>query len=359
MANHRLLGSQADRRLDPWVGVNLSMFWPGLGQFYAGQWGLGLGLLLTEGLLLAIAAWSIFSAEGDTTTGLMFIVAAIALYGFGLLDVLLSIVAADPNAYPERIPRRHKNVWFAVVITRVLPGLGHFYQQQFVVGLILFTLGLVGLRLQVFYWPLLFLNPLLMILAVYHGFQTFLPKPPKFQQAWLSLTLVGILGAGLVLNLLPKWVDSQIIPCVIPTPSMAPTLIPGDRVFVHPRADYVPQRLDIVVFYPPEALKAENPEADYFIKRIIALPGETIQVLNREVYIDGQPLAEDYLKEAPDYVLPPFTVPLNHYFVLGDNRNDSVDSHIWGPLPRQLIVGKAFKIYWPLNRVRSLLSDSP
>ena len=170
MANHRLLGSQADRRLDPWLGVNLSMFWPGLGQFYAGQWGLGLGLLLTEGLLLAIAAWSIFSAEGDTTTGLIFFTAAIALYGFGLLDVLLSIVAADPNAYPERIPRRHKNVWFAVVITRVLPGLGHFYQQQFVVGLILFTLGLVGLRLQVFYWPLLFLNPLLMILAVYHGF---------------------------------------------------------------------------------------------------------------------------------------------------------------------------------------------
>jgi signal peptidase I len=54
--------------------------------------------------------------------------------------------------------------------------------------------------------------------------------------------------------------------------------------------------------------------------------------------------------------LPPFTVPPNHYFVLGDNRNDSVDSHVWGPLPRRLIVGRAFKIYWPLDRVRSLLS---
>ena len=170
---------------------------------------------------------------------------------------------------------------------------------------------------------------------------------------------MGILGAGLLLNLLPKWVDAQIILCVIPTPSMAPTLIPHDRVFVHPRPDYLPQRFDIVVFNPPDKLKAENPSADYFIKRVIALPGETIQVANREVYINGQPLAEDYLKEAPDYTLPPFTVPPKQYFVLGDNRNDSVDSHIWGPLPRPLIVGKAFKIYWPLNRVRSLLSDLP
>lgn len=356
MVVNRQQESFIDRRLDPWLGVNLSMFWPGLGQFYAGRWAMGLGLLVTEGLLLAIAAWSIFSPEGDTLTGLIFLTTAIALYGFNLLEVLLGIIAVNPSAYPEKIPRRHKNIWFAVVVTRVLPGLGHFYQQQFVVGLILFALALVGMRLQAFYWPLLFLNPVLMIVAVYHGFQSFLLKPAKSQQAWLSLTLVGILGTGLVLNLVPKWIDTQIIPCVIPTPSMAPTVIPHDRVFVHPRPDYRPQRLDIVVFYPPEELKADNPEADYFIKRVIALPGETIQVFDREVYVNGQPLAEDYLKEAPDYTLPPFTVPPNHYFVLGDNRNDSVDSHVWGPLPRRLIVGRAFKIYWPLDRVRSLLS---
>ena len=193
MVVNRQQGSPPDRRLDPWLGVNLSMFWPGLGQFYAGRWGIGLGLLVTEGLLLAIAVWSIFSAEGDTTTGLIFLTAAIALYGFSLLDVLLSITAENPSAYPEKIPRRHKNIWFAVVVTRVLPGLGHFYQQQFVIGLILFTLALVGLRLQVFYWPLLFLNPVFMVVAVYHGFKSFFPKPTKFQQTWLSLTLVGIL----------------------------------------------------------------------------------------------------------------------------------------------------------------------
>lgn len=349
----------ANRPLDPWLGVNLSMFWPGLGQVYAKQWGLGLGFLLSAGLFLAIALWSIFSPEGDTTTGLIFFTAAIGVYGFSLLDVLLSLSAAHPDLYPERIPRRRKNVWFAVAVTRVLPGLGHFYQKQFVIGLILFTVALVGMRLQVFFWPLLFLNPVLMIVAVYHGFQTFAPKPGSWQHRWLSLILVGILMAGVLINWIPVWIDQQISPFVIPSPSMAPTLIPHDRIFVHPRPDYMPQRLDIVVFEPPPALKADAPTADYFIKRVIALPGETIQVANREVYINGQPLAEDYLKEAPDYVLPPFTVPPNHYFVLGDNRNDSVDSHFWGPLPRRLIVGRAYKIYWPLDRVRSLLLDAP
>jgi signal peptidase I len=67
-------------------------------------------------------------------------------------------------------------------------------------------------------------------------------------------------------------------------------------------------------------------------------------------------LAEDYLAETPTYDLPDKAIPIEHYFLLGDNRNNSFDSHLWGVLPRQAIVGKAYKIYWPLDRVRSLVN---
>jgi signal peptidase I len=104
-----------------------------------------------------------------------------------------------------------------------------------------------------------------------------------------------------------------------------------------------PQRGDIVVLHPPED------ERDY-IKRIVALPGETIEVKHDDgVYINGVRLYEPYIKEAPTYDYPAYTVPANHVFVLGDNRNNSNDSHAWKDPALKIdeIVGKAWISYWP------------
>ncbi len=121
---------------------------------------------------------------------------------------------------------------------------------------------------------------------------------------------------------------------------------------VHPSGDestplYVlgkgPQRGDIIVLHPPED------ERDY-IKRIIALPGETIEIKRNDgVYINGTRLYEPYIKEKPNYDYPPFTVSANHVFVLGDNRNNSSDSHAWKDPALKIdeIVGKAWISYWP------------
>ena len=102
-----------------------------------------------------------------------------------------------------------------------------------------------------------------------------------------------------------------------------------------------PQRGDIVVLHPPV-------DSRDYIKRIVALEGETVQVKQYDgVYIDGVRIEEPYVKDTPDYNYGPYKVPADNVFVLGDNRRNSSDSHAWGALKTEEIVGKAWFSYWP------------
>jgi len=125
--------------------------------------------------------------------------------------------------------------------------------------------------------------------------------------------------------------------------SMDPTMHNGEFVIVL-KADYwfhQPQTGDIVVLKDPE-----DPSRN-FIKRIIGKPGDTVSVHNGFVYLNGQPLHEPYIAQQPAYTTQPQKIPQGYYWVLGDNRNDSNDSHIWGLLPRDYVIGKAWLVYWP------------
>jgi signal peptidase I len=127
--------------------------------------------------------------------------------------------------------------------------------------------------------------------------------------------------------------------------SMYPNLHNGEYILVN-KVDYLihsPQRGDIIVF---RAVPANQPDRD-FVKRVIGLPGETVAVHNGRVYINNRRLSEPYIQTPPDYTFGPSTVPPNNYFVLGDNRNNSQDSHLWKWLPREDIIGKAWVSYWP------------
>jgi signal peptidase I len=138
----------------------------------------------------------------------------------------------------------------------------------------------------------------------------------------------------------------------IPSGSMLPTLQINDRLIID-KISYNfrnPDRGDIVVFSPTEALKQQNFK-DAFIKRVIGLPGEKVEVKGERVYINDKPLAENYIDEKPNYNFGPVTVPSNQYLVLGDNRNNSYDSHYWGFVPREKIIGRAVVRFWPLNRI--------
>ena len=141
----------------------------------------------------------------------------------------------------------------------------------------------------------------------------------------------------------------------VPSGSMEPTIQPGDRLIIDKISfDFTsPQRGDIVVFNPTKTLQEDNFH-DAFIKRVIGLPGDKVEVKNGQVYINGSTIKENYIEAKPDYNWGPVIVPANSYLVLGDNRNDSFDSHYWGFVPRNKIIGRAIFFFWPLNRIREI-----
>jgi signal peptidase I len=128
--------------------------------------------------------------------------------------------------------------------------------------------------------------------------------------------------------------------------SMVPTFKDGEFIIVE-KISYRfvdPQRGDIIVFHYPR-----NPEEEY-IKRVIGLPGDHIQVDSGVVYVNGVALEEPYISDQPSYEAE-LVVPDGELYVLGDNRNNSSDSHNWGTVPMEYLVGKAIFVYWPLNEL--------
>ncbi|MFC2066056.1 signal peptidase I [Chloroflexota bacterium] len=130
---------------------------------------------------------------------------------------------------------------------------------------------------------------------------------------------------------------------VIVMSSMEPNFHDGQRLLVN-KAVYIfgePNRGDVVIF------KAPNGRQGDYIKRVIGLPGDTIEVKNRAVYVNGSKLNEPYIKSPPRYTLEPQKIPEDNYFVLGDNRDNSNDSHTGWTVPQEDIIGKAWISTWP------------
>ncbi|MEO1394821.1 MAG: signal peptidase I [Cyanobacteria bacterium J06634_5] len=144
----------------------------------------------------------------------------------------------------------------------------------------------------------------------------------------------------------------------IPSGSMIPTLQIDDRLVVE-KISYrfnPPKRGDIIVFQAPQrALDAVNSTTnDAYIKRVIGLPGETVEIKEETVFINGAPLEEEYINAPPSYTWGPKTVPTDEYLVLGDNRNSSSDGHVWDFLPGDNIIGRAVVRFWPPSRIGGL-----
>lgn len=145
-----------------------------------------------------------------------------------------------------------------------------------------------------------------------------------------------------------------IINAQIPSGSMENTIMTGDRVFGN-RLAYTfkdPERFDIIIFKYPDD------ESQLFIKRIIGLPGETVEIRDGHIYINGSdtPLEDVETKEPMEGSFGPYTVPEGCYFVMGDNRNNSRDSRYWEHtfVTEDEILGKAVFRYWPLNKMKFL-----
>jgi len=159
----------------------------------------------------------------------------------------------------------------------------------------------------------------------------------------LALDIIETLVITAILFILINFVSARVR---VDGFSMIPTLEQGEFIFVN-KLSYKwddPQRGDIIVFhYPPD------PSRQDLIKRVIGLPGDIITVGNGQVSVNGEAIQEPYIAAAPLYH-GEWVISNGYLFVLGDNRNDSSDSHVWGLLPKSLVVGKSIFIYWPFNR---------
>ncbi|MGI9951069.1 signal peptidase I [Moorellaceae bacterium AZ2] len=173
----------------------------------------------------------------------------------------------------------------------------------------------------------------------------YVPEKEAKKGSFLTELLQALVMAAVLALIIRSFL---ITPFWIPSRSMEPTLYPGDRILVN-RLVYrfsEPQRGDVVVFHYPL-----EPNRDY-IKRVIAVGGDTVEAHDNKIYVNGQPLAESYLPPGVVHSdFGPIKIPPNSYFVMGDNRNISSDSRVWGPLERRFVIGKAAFIYWPLNRL--------
>lgn len=158
---------------------------------------------------------------------------------------------------------------------------------------------------------------------------------------------VAIAGGALLVAFLIKTFLLQAF--YIPSLSMAPTLKVNDRVLVNKLSYDLHDinRGDIVVFESPPN---EGSQTKDLIKRVIALPGETVEAHDGHIYIDGSELEEPYL--GPDVTTQQFektTIPPDHYWVMGDNRANSRDSRFYGAIPESVVIGRAFVKVWPIT----------
>ncbi len=174
----------------------------------------------------------------------------------------------------------------------------------------------------------------------------------------------------------------------IPSGSMMPTLVKGDRIVVekitkypniikHHAFENTPSRGDIMIFYPPFVKLNTDPISVFkrltgffcndiaYIKRVVGLPGEKLEIKQESngayrVYINDSPLKEEYIMSEYDFhkcksdmYCGPLIIPQGHYFMMGDNRGNSLDSRFWGTLPRERFIGRAVFLYWPLTHIKT------
>jgi len=185
------------------------------------------------------------------------------------------------------------------------------------------------------------------------------PPPPKPENGWVEAAKTIGLSLILAVGIRQFVAEAR----YIPSESMVPTLAVNDRLMVE-KITYLihpPEREDIVVFWPPDNVSEvcqgqpnPNKQKDAFIKRVIGLPGEKVEVREGKVLINDQLLPEPYTSELSRDPWGPKIVPPNSYLMMGDNRNNSCDSRRWGFVPRNDIIGRAAFRFWPFDRIGSL-----
>ena len=167
----------------------------------------------------------------------------------------------------------------------------------------------------------------------------------KGKKSMIKELLETIISAGVIAFIIITFIGQV---TVVQGASMETTLHNKERLIAN-KIGYrleSPKRGEIIIFRPPLDTKRN------YIKRIIGIPGDKVEIVEGKVYVNDEALEEPYVKYKSYESMPIATVPENSYFVLGDNRPNSSDSRFWGFVPRKNVVGKAWIVFWPLNKMR-------
>jgi signal peptidase I len=350
---------------EPWLAVNLSKIFPGLGQIYSGKKIRGYFLIFIYIALYITALWLIVSSKGDLIIGVGLLVTLGFVWLWNLFDAYSAAKSKNTPEFEES-RRQSKDPWLAMFLSQLFLGIGHFYIGKWLFGIFAVILIIVFSGISIF------LSPIIYAVISYLAY-VFSPVHRQRSKNWALIIaiLIAISPFGTAFSLRKYVMEARWIPSgnMEPTLHGSPNQSEADKVIVD-KLSYRfqdPERGDIIVFFPTEALQKEQYK-DAFLKRIVGLPGEKVELKNGQVYVNNQPLPENkYLnsnqKTAIDvcisgiqqpYLAKSVTIPPASYLVLGDNRNNSYDSRCWGVVPRELIIGKVSKRFYPFNRIGNL-----
>ena len=336
---------------EPWLAVNLSILLPGLGQFYAGQ-RLRSFLWLVSFLPLAIVGvYYVFAPAQPLRLGVALLLGAGLLQLTNLFDAY-KIARCNNSQEFEHHRLCQKDPWKAFFLSSIFPGIGQVYAGKWMAAIGFWLAFPVLMILLDHFSPVekLLGSALLGMYCAYHAYSLLAKRRPQMSKAWVLPVCVSLLAYDSLTALPGLSVEAR----YIPTESMQPTLVVNDYVLINTRYS-VPQRQDVVIFFVPEAAVSLGlSPLDVSIKRVIGLPGETIEVKNEQVFVNGKPLIEDYIQSPAMYQWGPEQVPDDQYFLLGDYRDQSFDSHEFGFVPDDKIVAQVFKIFWPPARTGSI-----
>jgi len=269
------------------------------------------------------------------------------------------------------VANKPRKPWIAGLLTLVTRGLGHLYAGSPKRGLILFTIEqclVIALGIStIIYTPDIY--SLLVFVVIGIGFAIFcildavkIAKTKREQyelskyNRWYAYVGYFVVMSLCVSSLISEGVKANLVKAYkLPSGAMEDTLLIGDHVLVDQRKSArEPHRGDIVIFEYPE-----DPTKD-FIKRVVAIGGDTIEIRNKNLFINGAPVTEPYVVHKEANTIPatenprdnygPKVVPAGSYFTMGDNRNRSYDSRFWGFVSKDKVKGAMRSIYWSWDR---------
>ena len=333
-------------RLPPWGAVVLSAWLTGAGQVAVGRVRAGVLWMLVMLSGLGVLLWTVIAT---TLPGFR----ATAMVGGVLAGSWLLMLVHAYRCCPRPAAPGASWPWVAAWLSWVIPGLGQLCRRQWWSGLA-FLLAMLVTGFLPSPWDKVGFS----LLAAGSAFH--LLGHDSARQAVLTV-LVARVVIGLMLIVGARTLVVQ--PFRMPTGAMAPTIQPGDHLFTDKLTYRLrpPQRGEIVVFRTDSLADLPAPSrGQFYIKRIVGLPGERVSLRPPQVLINGQPVRVAGIK----YVLPPTFLQAKYlpteadsvllgpdeYLVLGDNSPRSFDSRFWGPIRRDAIIGRAVKVYWPFAR---------